>query len=189
VHSVAATPAGTPEPSLRRNSPLGTLLYWLLLVFSGAALAVSAILPAWLDYRGTEQIELHRRQVLAQVQQRAELIDRQLEHLQTDPAYIERVAREESRAEIAGVEKIYVQNASEAGNADLTSEDIRESGPHAELAARVDKLVAQTPWFGIFIDSATRPIVLGLSAGVFLVTLILLALRPVSAARSGPLSP
>ncbi len=80
---------------MTRSKLLESSLFWIMITLAAAALAPALILPAWIEYRA----QLARRDV-ARVQrdavaERLHRAEKELDHLNHDPAYILRLAEDE----------------------------------------------------------------------------------------------
>src|SRR5262247_3332927 len=80
---------------MHRSSPAITLLFWTMFVVGGLSLAVGMVLPVWLEYRDELSRKAEAERKLEEVRQQLVALERRIDHLQNDPAYLERVANRE----------------------------------------------------------------------------------------------
>jgi hypothetical protein len=160
---------------------LETLLFWFMTLAGVAALAPSLILPAWLEY----EAQLERRQVaeaqVAAQQFRLQAVQKQIEHLRNDPAYVMRVAQQEFGRSIDGAksETIYVDPSPDESDpqppalapAGLDPNDPDQIIP--ELSAFLEQMVQRYPHTYLFVHSRTRPVLMA-AGGLLILTAVVL---------------
>ncbi len=158
------------------------LLAWVLLVLGGVTLAAAVLLPPWLEVRELRRQRLLAEQRITRLEQRLEAVARQIDHIQNDPAYLERIGRREFGVVPPGVEVIPVEPASPPGATPIEPPTL---GP--PWAERLETAARNRPLVAVLLLPQTRPLVLALSAGAVVVALVLLNRRPaVGLSRPGP---
>lgn len=93
----------------RRTSAGATLLFWLMFLFGGSILAACMLLPAWMEYRAALQAFRAGRTRVAEMEAQLRALQRQIDAIQNDPAYVERLARRELGINPPGVEAIALE--------------------------------------------------------------------------------
>lgn len=161
-----------------------TLLFWLTILLGTAALAPCLILPAWLERQAQlEYLRAHEEYVAA-LRYRLQTTQKQIEHLNSDPAYILRLAEQEFGGSIAvpNVETILIDPgpASAAGQPPLPAgtdpNAPRDEKLLPELAAFLDQAMQRYPYAQVFVDSRTRPLLMGIGGVLLLTGIVLLGL-------------
>jgi hypothetical protein len=115
-------------------------------------LAVGLLLPAWLEYDDVAQTHALTLQRVEQLQQRLVAYERQIQHIQNDPAYIERLARGEFAP-------------TGAGQVDLPPAPF-EPGADGEFAEWLQRAARHEPSVSVFVLPETRPLVMSCAAGM-----------------------
>lgn len=153
-----------------RARRLETLLFWLMATVGGGCLAACLVLPAWLEYRVARLAYAAAEQRVAQLERRLTAVGKQIEHIQKDPAYNERLARREFGIQQPGVATIHLDLPPREPSPPVPAEpgDLLE-----RLAARVDEAARRNPLVAAFVLDETRPAVMGLSGGLLLTALLL----------------
>lgn len=171
---VASSPVIT-----QRGNPLATLLFWVMAPLGGICLAATAVLPAWLEYQALIEVRARAEERVAALRQRLEAQDRQIEHLQSDPAYIERIARSEFRIETPGVKSILsVPSTPEEGEVPLEEANAAAPlGTLAEVGATIERMIQRYPVLSVFVVNPVRYYMMGFSAVALLTSLIFLNTR------------
>ena len=167
---------------MTRPSVANTLLFWLMLILGTAGLAPCLVLPAWLERQAQIECLRAREVYLAGLQQRLEVVRKQIEHLNDDPAYIIRLAEEDfGRAiKVPDVETIWI----DAGSPDAPSPPpapVEASPSEAdqlwpELDTFIDAGMRRYPEAQLFLDSRTRPWIMGTGGGLIVLAIVLLGL-------------
>jgi len=147
-----------------------TFLPWLMLLIGGASLFACVLLPPWLELRALRQEHAAAQRHIADLEGRLARASRQIEHVQSDAAYIERLAREEFGVETPGVEIIPVETRQ-----NTTGESAAPPGPPPdEFATTVERAAHTNPLVAVFVLNQTRPIVMAMSGVIVIVALVLL---------------
>jgi hypothetical protein len=167
---------------MSRPSLANTLLFWLMLILGTAGLAPCLVLPAWLERQAQLECLRAREVYLAGLQQRLEVVRKQIEHLNDDPAYIIRLAEEEfGRAiKVPDVETIWI----DAGSAEAPSPPPVPVAPlpdeadqlWPELDTFIDAAMCRYPEAQLFLDPRTRPWIMGTGGGLIVLAIVLLGL-------------
>jgi hypothetical protein len=165
---------------MSRPSFANTLLFWLMLALGTAALAPCLILPAWLERQAQVECLRAREVYLAGLQRRLETVRKQIEHLNDDPAYILRLAEEDfGRAiKVPDVETIWIDPgpadapSPPAAPIDALPENVEQLWP--ELDTFVDAAMRRYPEAQLFLDSRTRPWIMGTGGGLIVLAIVLL---------------
>lgn len=156
---------------MMRNSPLAAVLFWVMFLAGGGALAACAILPVWLEHDSLRTLHAEAQRRVQELEQRLIAYDRQREHLEQDPAYIERLARKEFGIVTPGVETVQVEIAPVELHA-TTLPASRPSDPALEIAERVRLAARENALVSIFVLEQARPLVMLLSAGLLLIAFV-----------------
>jgi len=155
------------------RSGAGTALFALFLFFGGALSLFAAIyLPAWLEVRALRRERAAAEQQIAMLQQQLTRVSKQIEHLQTDPAYIERLAYKEFRIEPPGLE--WIPAPDELPEATDAAGDGIEAGGVEHWAARFEQAAHSNPLLAVFMLPRTRPMVIIISGAAIAVAIVLL---------------
>lgn len=156
---------------------LATLLYWLMLAAGGALLVPCLVLPAWLEYRATLDLYARRRLAVERHQAAVERIREQRKQLETDDAYLLRLARRELNYEIPGVTRIEVEPAELPASSDPPLPELKprhEEELAPELSALVEQLMVKYPAAQIFARNETRPPLMIMGGGLIVTAVLLL---------------
>ena len=155
---------------MARKGSTTTFLPWLMLLIGGASLFACVILPPWLELRALRQEHADAQTNIADLENRLARATRQIEHMQNDPAYIDRLAREEFGVQTPGVEIIPVETRQ--NTVDEPAEP--PATPREELATTVEHAAHTNPLVAVFVLDQTRPIVMAMSGVIVIVALVLL---------------
>lgn len=190
MSAMPVTPDSTPldaprqrEPALptalRSSTAFATFLFWIMAPLGGVCLAATVILPAWLEYLALVDVRVRASERVAALDERLAAADRQIEHLQNDPAYIERIARTEFRLETPGVQSILIEPGSlEGGDLPTNEPDAAPPlSPLVEVGATIEQTIQRYPALSIFVVNPTRYYMMGFSAFVLVTALVLLSPR------------
>jgi hypothetical protein len=165
--------------TMTSTSRFGGLMFWLMVLLGGALLAPGLILPAWLEYRASVDLRTLRQHQVDARQAEITKLRIQREHLETDDAYVLRVAREDLNIETPGVQRVRVEP--EPG----TEDDVGAVGPPGapnekddpvpELSALVEELMVRYPLaVRVFLRPETRPPMMFIGAGLVVTAVVLL---------------
>lgn len=162
-----------------RGNPLATLLFWIMAPLGGICLAATAVLPAWLEYQALVEVKARAEERVGALEQRLAAQDRQIEHLQSDPAYIERIARTEFRIETPGVKSIMTEPSTpDQGDMPLAEGNAPPPlGTLAEVGATIEQMIQRYPLLSVFVVNPVRYYMMGFSAAALLTSLIFLSVR------------
>ena len=159
---------------------LETLLFWLTLVASAALLAPCLVLPPWLEYQAQrDRLQAAQRQaeILAS---RVQAVEKQIDHLQNDPAYVLRLAQQEFGEAILppGAETVRIEMGPDTFESNGPTAASVEPLPAAEdvlpeLSAFLQQVLQRYPHAQVFVNPRSRPVLLGFG-GVLLLTAIVL---------------
>lgn len=156
---------------MARNSPFSAFLFWIMFLLGGGALAACLILPVWIEHASLRRLHAEMQRRVQDLEQRLLAYERQNEHLEKDPAYIERLARKEFGIVTPGVESVRVEIA--PPDISLASQPTpAPSDPADELADRVRVAARENALVSIFVLDQTRPLVMAFSGGLLLVALV-----------------
>jgi cell division protein FtsB len=148
-----------------------TFFPWLMLLIGGASLYACVFLPPWLELRALRQEHADAQTRIADLEKRLAAATRQIEHMQSDPAYIERLARKEFGTETPGVEIIPVETRQ--GTVDEPAA-APPATPREELATTVERAAHTNPLVAVFVLDQTRPTVMAMSGVIVIIALVLL---------------
>lgn len=167
-----------------------TVLFWFMLAAGFTTLAPCLILPAWIEYREALALMAARQERLAACEAQLKSGRKQIEHLQNDAAYIERIARQELNLPIPGVKTVIVETPSgDAGTDGLQTESA--AGPttaQTELFPHLSEVLTAgmrlyPAWMRLFLVDGTRWVLMGLSGAMLLSSVLLLGRRPAARQR------
>lgn len=159
---------------------LETLLFWLMALLGAAALVPCVVLPPWLEY----QAELARRKAadayVAEYEYRLNAVQKQIEHLHDDPAYLMRLAQQEFGKSIGMPpgESVLIgaspgdNGATEAAHTLADANAIPELLP--EVSAFLEDALGRYPHARMFVDGRTRPVLMTVGAVLLLTAVVLL---------------
>ncbi len=159
---------------MARSNAGTTCLSWLMLLIGGVSLFACVFLPPWLELRALRQVHAAARRQIADLEVRLARTTRQIEHMQSDPAYLERLARKEFGIETPGVEIIPVETRENTTDQSASSSS---STPRVELATVLERAMRTNPLVSVFVLEQTRPIVMAMSGVLLIVALVLLNRR------------
>ncbi len=160
---------------------LETLLFWLMMIAGAAALAPCLILPAWLEHQAQLERRLAAQAYVTALQFRVDTVQKQIEHLRNDPAYVMRLAQQEfghgidaSKSETILIEPSpdegFVGPPAPAASADPNSSD--EIIP--ELSAFLEQAIQRYPHAYYFVHGRTRPVLMSIGGTLLLTAAVLL---------------
>jgi hypothetical protein len=157
---------------MNRSNPAITLLFWTMFVVGGLSLAVGMVLPVWMEYR----TELARRDEatrrLEEVQRQLVALERRIDHLQNDPAYLERVAsREFGLGSPTTPNSVAIEIVENPASGPVLLE---AQVPGQRVTAIIDEATQTHPLIRLYLLRETRPLVMGMSAGLLAAAIILL---------------
>ena len=166
-----------------RASVLNTVLFWLMVLLGTAALAPCLLLPAWLERQA--QIDcLHAREAYVEtLRQRLLTVQKQIEHLNDDPAYILRLAQQDfgGALKVPDEETIPIEPGT-ASNEATPQPPLADRPPETDddvlpdLSVFVDQAMQRYPYAWMFLDQQTRPVLMILGGVLLLNAIILLGL-------------
>lgn len=157
---------------MTRSNPAITLLFWTMFVVGGLSLAVGMVLPVWLDYR----VEVVRRaeaaQRLEEVKKQLIAIERRIDHLQNDPAYLARVASRELKFDASPPDETVTVQVVETPTSSPVL--LQAQGTQERVVAVIDEATQTHPLVRLYMLDETRPIVMGMSAGLLVAAIVLI---------------
>jgi hypothetical protein len=164
---------------MSQPTKLSALVFWAMVLLGGAVLAPCLILPAWLEYEASLDLRALRQQQVERRQAEVEKLRKQREYLETDEAYVLRLARDNLNIEIPGAQQIVVDPSPLAGSSATTAPAGPSSRPAdelvPELSALVENLMQRYPLAQVFVHPKTRPPLLFIGAGLILTAIVLLS--------------
>ena len=167
---------------MSRSNPIEGLLFWVMALLGGAALAPCLILPPWLEY----QAQLERRKAadayVRALKQNLDTAQKQIEHLRNDPAYIMRLGEQEfgDSIHLPKVETVLIapspDSADDSGLTPETNPAAAANEPELvpELSAFFERVLRQYPHAWLFVNSSTRPVLMSLGAALLVTAVVLL---------------
>ncbi|TWT41224.1 hypothetical protein RAS1_39180 [Phycisphaerae bacterium RAS1] len=147
------------------------LLFWIMTLVGGAVLMPCVLLPPWFEYVAQRERLAAMQTSLAQVEQRLVVIQKQIEHIQTDAAYVERLYRQEFGAAPPVAAPPATPEAAAAPAAPAPS---AADAVVPEITRFVDDLLGRYPAAYIFVRSQTRPVVMLIGGGMIVTAVVLL---------------
>jgi hypothetical protein len=149
-------------------------LFGLMLVIVTAALVACVYLPPWLELRELRRAHAAARQRIIDLEDRLTGVARQIEHARSDPAYLERLVREEFGTETPGVEMIRLETPEDPATRPVLPAGEATASGSGGAAGLVEQAAYRNPFVSVFVLDETRPIVAGMAGGLVLVALVLL---------------
>lgn len=156
-----------------RSNPAITLLFWFMFASGGLSLALGLVLPPWNEFR------LAREQLATVEKRREQLVrdlvalDRRIDHLQHDPAYLERVVvREfglESKEAPEGISVRLTEPSSQPAESTAAPQS-----PEQRAVAIIEEASQTHPFVRMYVLAETRPYVMGMSATLLAAAVVLL---------------
>ena len=148
----------------------GNLLFWFMLLTGGVILAPALILPAWLEYQASLDLRARRAEQVARWEAEITKLRKQREYLETDEAYVLRLAHEDLNLNVPGVERIPVNPDEFADLPEINTPEQDAPQPPEELApelsALVEHVLERYPLAGMFLWPQTRPSLLFIGGGL-----------------------
>ncbi len=181
---------------MTRPSLVNTALFWLMLLLGTAALAPCLVLPAWLERQAQLECLRARAAYLEALQQRLQVVRKQIEHVNDDPAYVLRLAEQDfgNAIKVPEVETIWIDNGPAPGETSAPQQRSPTVSAGAapelwpELGVFVERAMQRYPQAHLFVDERTRPWLMGTGGMLILAGIVLLgagANRPEDTARGG----
>lgn len=158
---------------MNRSNPAITLLFWFMFALGGLSLALGLVLPPWNEFR------LAREQLVAVEKRREVLVrdltalDRRIDHLQHDPAYLERVVVREFGLESKEAPEGVSVRLTEPTSQPLEIATAPQS-PEQRAVAIIEEATQTHPFVRMYVLAETRPYVMGMSATLLAAAVILL---------------
>ena len=160
---------------MARGRFVSSLLFWFMFIAGGGALFACLFLPPWLELRALREAYAADRRHTQHLEDQLARVTKQIEHIQSDPAYLERLAQEEFGTETPGVQRVPVEITEDdvpiEANAATTS-----SEPNDSFEVALERATRRNPYVAVFVLDATRPIVM-IMAGAILVAAFVLVCR------------
>ena len=155
-----------------------SLLFWFMVLAGGGSAGACLLLPALLDHYAVQVEYAGRERELGELIRANERLDAQIEHIQYDPAYNERLLRREFAVTTPGVRMIPVGDSSRV---------VDDSPPALTWIERIQRAESSDPRVAVFALDATRPYVMAMGTVTMLVGIALLGpRRRASSVRSEP---
>lgn len=158
-----------------------------MILAGGSVLAASVLMPAWLEYQAARHMLVSADTYVSQLRERATSLSAQIRHLQHDPAYVERLAREEFGRPKPDV-RVIPMDALPAADVDADDEhDTASAAPrrdeYSQLGATtpppdLPAAIATSPLTRIFLDDTTRQMAMIVSSATILAAIVLLCGGP-----------
>lgn len=158
---------------MSRGSPLTTALFWLMFLVGGASLAVGLYLPPWLENRELHAHLTAARERVDALSQRLTALEVQIEHHKTDPAYVERLARQEFGITTEGRETVLIESAQPA-EAFAPELELPAPDRSSQIESAIETASQTHPVMSLYLRENTRPIVLGMSLVLMVAAIALL---------------
>ena len=176
---------------MARSGRGAALLFWLMTLTAGSALAACLILPAWLEHQAALQLHVRARQQVADLEARLLVLEKQIEHLRHDPAYVERLARKEFGIRTPGVQTIVLDRTEGPASRPTTAPTTTPAAAYEleslpELSTLMAQALERYPATAVFVLDQTRPVVMVMSAIVLLAAILLLRNQRGTAGNSTP---
>ena len=140
-------------------------------------------MPAWLERQAQIEYLRAHEEYLAALRYRLQTTQKQIEHLNNDPAYLLRLAEQEFGGGIAvpNVETILIDPGPAASSTPPMPTSADPNAPRdekllPELAAFLDQAMQRHPYAQVFVDSRTRPLLMGIGGILLLTGIVLLGL-------------
>lgn len=156
-----------------RGNPLVTALFWLMFLVGGGSLVIGLYLPPWLENHALNDQLLDVQRRVSELEARLTALDVQAEHLRTDPAYLERLARREFGIATPGRETVLIESIPLDGPPDAPA-DLEPVSTRARIESAIETAARTHPVVSLYVRDHTRPIVLGMSLVLMLAAVVLL---------------
>jgi hypothetical protein len=164
---------------MSQPTKLSAFVFWAMVLLGGAVLAPCLILPAWLEYEASLDLRALRQQQVERRQAEVEKLRKQREYLETDEAYVLRLARDNLNIEIPGAQQIAVEPSPLVEPGATTAPSGPSSRPAdelvPELSALIESLMQRYPLTQVFVHPKTRPPLLFIGGGLILTAIVLLS--------------
>lgn len=158
--------------------PATRILVWLLMLTGGAALAGALLIPPWLELQALREVHAEAQERLRDLQDRVVRVERQIEHLRSDPAYVERIARDEIGFEPADVDTILIDIDPPPASQPTTLAATGDFAGGIPLAAKVEVAAQSNPLVTMLVVEPHRSRVMIISGATLLAALGILVLSP-----------
>ncbi len=162
-----------PRPAREVPGIGGAIVYWLLLGMALAGFTPCVLLPEWRHLQSLELAERASAERVRVLQERVDREQRVLEAMTSDAGAVARLAQRDLGLRYADEEHVELGSIEPSSMipADLVSEP---PVPPIE----VDPVWPDPALDRLFCDPATRPLIMGLSAGLAAVAFLLFGRRP-----------
>ncbi|MBN2445748.1 MAG: septum formation initiator family protein [Phycisphaerae bacterium] len=159
------------------SNHISAVLFWLMVLAGTVALVPCVILPPLFEYHAQQAVLAATEQRNVELRDRFASVENQVESLENDPAYIERLARQEFGIVPAGVRTIPVSAAEDQPETAASDADANKPSASTEMlpdvTVRVQQLLHRYPLARVFVWSETRPVLM-LLGGIMLVSAVVL---------------
>ncbi|MFN0135952.1 MAG: FtsB family cell division protein [Phycisphaerae bacterium] len=166
-------------------------LFWAMTLVGGGGLAAALWLPALLEYRDAQRRHADKSAQVAAMEYQNTSIEKQIEHSQNDPAYIERLARREFGLQTPGVETVRLAAETLPTSAPATSPTSALSAApqneHEQRLAMIEHLARTNPLVSVFILPESRATIMCMCGGLLLAAIVLM--NPWNAERRATAAP
>ncbi len=161
---------------MKTASSIGTLFFWLMLLLGAGGLAPALILPAWLEHQQARAALAVQQVQVAELEQRLQAVEKQIDHLNIDPAYLLRLAEQDfGNLRIPNVESIRVAPGPVAEEPPAVEQPyLPADTPVPELDRYMAEFVDRYPQAYLFVDPQARPILMLLSGTLIFTAVVLL---------------
>ncbi len=162
-----------------------TLFFWMMVTLGAGMLTPCVLLPAWLDYRAASLLHQQRGHEVAALREHLEVLQKQNAH-RDDPAYLRRLERDEfgdrpddPRQTIVIDPDVLREAEATLARMDAPSDPVEADGLHQQ----VELFVGKYPILALCVRAETRPVLIGLGAGMIVTALVLLRARTIRTDR------
>lgn len=184
---------------MSRSSPAAGVLFWLMVLAGGLTLIPCLLLPPLYEYRAALAARAAAEKRLTDLENQLLTYQKQIDALQNDPAYLERLAWKELGIPTPGVTTLRIETEGEeadaANGASLNSagapassgasanaaDDFSTTAARApdqklatDAAAYSDRLMEYYPVLRVFVLDRTRPILMSLAGALLVMAVALL---------------
>lgn len=178
THSGASTRA-TSSVAIRAAGSL----FWVMLIAGFATLAPCLLLPAWIDYQQARAARDAKRREIDFWKARIAGQQREIEHLHSDPAYLERLARAELGMETPGMTTLLIDTHSVSIASEPEIEPPSSQDRFPRLTAWLTEGLDRFPRIARMLLSAPTRLMIG-SLGAAVIVAAILLLGPIRTARA-----